>query len=296
MRKLFFELMNTYMEKNKNLIFLTADLGFPHFESLKSKYQERVINVGVAEQSMIGIATGMAKLGFIPICYSITNFSLFRPYEFIRNGPVFHNLPVKIVGMGAGIDYSYDGWTHNSLEDLNIALSLPNFEILSPHNEDSMNNYFEEFILSSNPGYLRLNRSFELFPIEEKDENPGTTCLVVNIGANRYRFAEIEKLLGKLGIVHCLFQFDLINDKEIEKVVQKVNSYKFTILLHDNFDHSILENLISPKNYNIKSDAQIISDGFRKRIIHETGDSYLLEKKYRKDISELETRILKMVN
>ena len=124
MRKVFFELVEKYMYENQNLVFITADLGFPHFELLKMIFKERVINVGVAEQSMIGIATGMARQGFIPICYSIANFSLFRPYEFIRNGPVFHNLPVKIVGMGAGIDYSYDGWTHNSLEDLNVALSF----------------------------------------------------------------------------------------------------------------------------------------------------------------------------
>ena len=297
MRKVFFELVDKYMEKNQKLVFLSADLGFPHFETLKIRYQDRVINVGVAEQSMIGIATGMAKMGFIPICYSIANFSLFRPYEFIRNGPIFHNLPVKIVGMGAGIDYSYDGWTHNSLEDLNIALSLPNLEIFAPDNPDSMNNNFKEFILSSNPSYLRLNRSFELYPVQkEKTDRSEATCLIVNIGANKYRFAEIENLLNKLGIMYNVFQLNVINTEEIKKVVQKVNLYNFSILLHDNFDYSTLENLISPNKHGIKSDTKIISDGFERKIVHNTGDSVYLEKQYRKDIAQLEIQILNVIN
>jgi transketolase len=296
MRKVFFELVDKNMHENQNLIFISADLGFPHFEFLKQKYRERVINVGVAEQSMIGIATGMAKQGFIPICYSIANFSLFRPYEFIRNGPVFHNLPVKIVGMGAGLDYSYDGWTHNSLEDLNVALSLPNLELFAPNSEDCITKNFTDFILSSNPGYLRLQRSFDLIPISSRQSTPDATCLILNIGGNKIRYVQIEKLLDSLGIEFNLVQLNMINDEEIKKLVQMVDSYNFTILLHDNFDYTTLENLISPKNYGIKSGARIISDGFLKAIQHETGEPDYLEKKYRKDIAILENQIRNVIN
>jgi transketolase len=296
MRKVFFELVDKNMYEHQNLIFMSADLGFPHFEFLKQKYRERVINVGVAEQSMIGIATGMAKQGFIPICYSIANFSLFRPYEFIRNGPVFHNLPVKIVGMGAGLDYSYDGWTHNSLEDLNVALSLPNLELFAPNSEDWTTKNFTDFILSSNPGYLRLQRSFDLIPIASRQSTPDATCLILNIGGNKIRYVQIEKLLDSLGIEFNLVQLNKINDEEIKKLVQMVDSYNFTILLHDNFDYTTLENLISPKNYGIKSGARIISDGFLKGILHETGEPDYLEKKYRKDIAILENQIRNVIN
>jgi transketolase len=296
MRKVFFELVDKNMYEHQNLIFMSADLGFPHFEFLKQKYRERVINVGVAEQSMIGIATGMAKQGFIPICYSIANFSLFRPYEFIRNGPVFHNLPVKIVGMGAGLDYSYDGWTHNSLEDLNVALSLPNLELFAPNSEDWTTKNFTDFILSSNPGYLRLQRSFDLIPIASRQSTPDATCLILNIGGNKIRYVQIEKLLDSLGIEFNLVQLNKINDEEIKKLVQMVDSYNFTILLHDNFDYTTLENLISPKNYGIKSGARIISDGFLKGISHETGEPDYLEKKYRKDIAILENQIRNVIN
>jgi transketolase len=295
MRKVFFELVDKYMQENQNLVFIAADLGFPHFELLKMKFKERVINVGVAEQSMIGIATGMARQGFIPICYSITNFSLFRPYEFIRNGPVFHNLPVKIVGMGAGIDYSYDGWTHNSLEDLNIALSLPNLDLFAPNNEESFNRVFNEFILSSDSSYLRLQRSFDLFPMTSRKSTPDAKCLILNIGGNKFRYAQLEKLLDSLEIAFNLVHLNKINEEEIKKLVEIVDSYSITILLHDNFDYTILENLISPKNYG-GGNTKIISDGYVKKIVHTTGDADYLEKKYRKDISLLEIQIRNAIN
>ena len=198
--------------------------------------------------------------------------------------------------MGAGLDYSYDGWTHNSLEDLNVALSLPNLELFAPNSEDCINKNFSEFILSSNPGYLRLQRSFDLIPIASRQSTPDATCLILNIGGNKIRYVQIEKLLDLLGIEFNLVQLNKINDEEIKKLILMVDSYNFTILLHDNFDYTTLENLISPKNYGIKSRSRIISDGFLKGILHETGDPDYLEKKYRKDIAILENQIRNVIN
>ncbi len=66
---------------------------------------------------MVGIATGLAEAGFVPFVYSIATFATMRPYEFIRNGPVLHDLPVRIVGVGGGFDYGHNGITHFALED-----------------------------------------------------------------------------------------------------------------------------------------------------------------------------------
>ena len=67
---------------------------------------------------MVGLATGLAEAGFIPFTYSIATFASLRPYEFIRNGPALHRLPVRIVGVGGGIDYGHNGVTHFALEDV----------------------------------------------------------------------------------------------------------------------------------------------------------------------------------
>ena len=86
-------------------------------EPFSERFPDRFFNVGVAEQNMVGIATGLAEAGFVPFVYSIATFASMRPYEFIRNGPVLHDLPVRIVGVGGGFDYGHNGITHFALED-----------------------------------------------------------------------------------------------------------------------------------------------------------------------------------
>ena len=87
------------------MLLLTGDLGFMAVEPFAERHPERFINVGVAEQNMVGMATGLAEAGYVPFVYSIATFAALRSYEFIRNGPVLHDLPVRIVGVGPGLDY-----------------------------------------------------------------------------------------------------------------------------------------------------------------------------------------------
>src|SRR5262245_54267742 len=87
------------------VVLLTGDLGYGALEPFAERFPDRFFNVGVAEQNMTGIATGLAEAGFLPFVYSIVPFAVLRPYEFIRNGPVLHALPVRIVGVGAGLEY-----------------------------------------------------------------------------------------------------------------------------------------------------------------------------------------------
>jgi transketolase len=117
---------------DERIVLLTGDLGFTVVEPFAETYPKRFINVGVAEQNMIGVATGLAEAGFIPFAYSIATFAVLRPYEFIRNGPVAHGLPVRVVGVGGGFEYGTAGFTHHGLEDLAVTRVLPGLTVLSP--------------------------------------------------------------------------------------------------------------------------------------------------------------------
>jgi transketolase len=119
-------------EEDLRIVFLTGDLGFMVLEPLAERLQERFINVGVAEQNMVGLATGLADAGLIPFVYSIATFASMRAYEFIRNGPLLHLLPVRIVGVGAGLDYGHNGVTHYALEDVAIMRAQPDMTIIAP--------------------------------------------------------------------------------------------------------------------------------------------------------------------
>src|SRR5215510_11043769 len=100
MRTVFIKALVELARHDQRVLLLTGDLGFMVIEPFAAAFPDRFINVGVAEQNMVGLATGLAEAGFIPFVYSITPFAALRPFEFIRNGPVYHHLPVRIVGVG----------------------------------------------------------------------------------------------------------------------------------------------------------------------------------------------------
>ena len=100
--------------------------------NFQKKYPRRFINVGVSEMTMIGMCAGLALEGKRSFGYTIANFTLYRPFEMVRNDLCYQNLPVTIIGMGAGSIYSTLGGTHQSIEDISIASSIPNMNVLAP--------------------------------------------------------------------------------------------------------------------------------------------------------------------
>src|SRR6266446_1297803 len=132
MRAAFIRTLIELADRDPRILLLTADLGYLVVEPFAEKFPGRFFNVGVAEQNMVGLATGLAEAGFIPFVYSIATFATLRPYEFIRNGPIAHQLPVRIVGIGGGFDYGTQGRTHHALEDIGVLRVQPGITIVAP--------------------------------------------------------------------------------------------------------------------------------------------------------------------
>ena len=147
------------MENNKDIVFLTGDLGFNALEPLHQSFPDRFINVGIAEANMIGIAAGLALTGKKVIVYSIASFLTMRPYEQIRNDICYHNLDVKIVGTGGGFNYSTHGITHHTIEDVAIMNVLPNMQVLCPTYSWEAREATKSMMKSKKPTYLRLGKS-----------------------------------------------------------------------------------------------------------------------------------------
>ena len=111
---------------------------------------------------MIGIAAGMALQGLKPFCYTIATFALYRPFEMIRVDLCYQNLPVTIVGMGAGLIYSTLGGTHQSIEDIAVASAIPNMTVIAPCDPNEMKLATEWCATKSNgPVYMRLGKKGE---------------------------------------------------------------------------------------------------------------------------------------
>ena len=98
----------------------------------RSEFPRRFINTGVSEQIMIGMAAGIAQRGLRPFAYTIATFTLYRPFEMVRDDLCYQNLPVTIVGIGGGVTYSTLGATHHAQEDVAIASAIPNLSVIAP--------------------------------------------------------------------------------------------------------------------------------------------------------------------
>jgi len=158
MRKIFAEYLFEEMSNNEKIIVITADIGYGVLDDLRKNFSERVINVGSSEMLMIGIAVGLSYEGYIPICYTITPFLLYRPFEMIRNYVNYENLNIKLVGSGRDKDYSHDGFTHWAEDDVEIISNcFKNIQIIKP--EILTKETFGNFINSIQPSYLNLKRN-----------------------------------------------------------------------------------------------------------------------------------------
>ena len=132
MRDAFVNALLALAEKNSNIMLLTGDLGFGAFDQFIERYPKQFLNAGVAEQNMMGVATGMALSGYVVYVYSIGNFATLRCLEQIRNDACYHEANVKIVICGGGFSYGSLGMSHHATEDLSIMRALPNIKIIAP--------------------------------------------------------------------------------------------------------------------------------------------------------------------
>ena len=127
MRNAFADAFHEIGKANPKLAIVVADISpAGSIQKFREEFPERFINTGVAEQAMIGICAGMALRGMRPFAYTIATFSLFRPFEMVRDDLCYQDLPVTVVGMGSGVVYATLGGTHLTQEDIAVASAVPN--------------------------------------------------------------------------------------------------------------------------------------------------------------------------
>jgi transketolase len=208
MRAEFVDELGKLAAADDRVMLLTGDLGFMVVERFGQQFPDRFINCGVAEQNMVGIATGLAEAGFIPFVYSIATFSALRPYEFIRNGPALHGLPVRIVGVGGGFDYGHNGVTHFALEDYAVMRAQPAITTVVPADAEQARAALRDTLSLPGPVYYRVSKRgdavdgldgrFELGAVETVRE--GGDALILAIGAIAHEALDAADLLAERGI------------------------------------------------------------------------------------------------
>jgi transketolase len=159
MRNAFIKRLGEIATQDERIVLLTADMGFSVIEEFAQNFPKRFYNMGVSEQNMVGVATGLAKDGFLPFIYSIAPFVISRPYEFIKNGPVLHNLPVRLVAIGAGFEYGTLGSTHHLIEDVALMRTWPNMMFVAPVDSKHAALALDKTYNNDGPIYYRIGKN-----------------------------------------------------------------------------------------------------------------------------------------
>lgn len=243
MRKAFIKKLVELAEKDPRIHLLTGDLGFFVVEPFADRFPDRFINAGVAEQNMMGMATGMAESGLIPFVYSIATFATLRPYEFIRNGPVLHNLPVKIVGIGGGVEYSHHGPTHFGLDDVGALRVQPGLSIITPCDSQQLSAALEKTWDAPGPAYYRLSKNESVtvpgldgrFAIGKIDLiTHGQDALIIAMGNAAPEAAKAERTLAQNGINATVALVSSISPCPVEPLIESISRHRhvFTVEAH----------------------------------------------------------------
>jgi transketolase len=160
-RSAFIRTLVELAETDRRINLVVGDLGFGVVGPFASRFPDRFVNAGVAEQNMTSLAAGMALCGQVVFTYSIANFPTLRCYEQIRNDVCYHRASVKIVSVGGGLGYGALGPSHHATEDIAALRALPNMTVVAPGDPLEAELATRALAEEPGPGYLRLGKSGE---------------------------------------------------------------------------------------------------------------------------------------
>lgn len=243
MRGSFIQTLVQLAEDDSRILLLTGDLGYNAIEPFSERFPDRFFNVGVAEQNMVGIATGLAEAGFIPFIYSIVTFATLRPYEFIRNGPILHRLPVRVVGVGGGFEYGHAGITHHGLEDLGVMRIQPGITVIAPADHCQARTALQNTWNLPGPVYYRLGKDdkpsipglegrFAQGGVQAVRE--GNDVLFIAVGSITGEVVAAADVLEARGIKCTILVVAIINPAPADRLAENISRFRiaFTVEAH----------------------------------------------------------------
>lgn len=249
MRDAFIEEVLKAMDAGENIFFLSADFGAPALDQVRERHPNKFINVGIAEQNLINVATGLALEGITVYAYAIAPFITMRCYEQIRvNVAILSQLRpmnINLVGVGAGFSYEVSGPTHHCLEDISIMRTLPNFEVISPADFITAGQLFKYTLGNKSPKYLR----FDAKPMPMVHESIGAddlkcgfkemsrggkTCLV-STGVLTHRALEVKKHFESKGQEIGIIDMIKLKGFDSDKILTLLKRYEKVITLEEGF-------------------------------------------------------------
>jgi len=293
-RDVFIEQIYNRMHEDENIFFLCADFGSPKLDALREKFPNRFINVGIAEQNLINVSTGLALEGYTVYAYAIAPFLTMRAYEQIRVNlslqAQLKEININLIGVGAGLSYDVSGPTHHCLEDISIMRTLPNMIVFSPSDWTLAQKFVDYSINVKKPKYLR----FDGKPVPQIYEDVDTikfengfselfhgekTCLITT-GYMTHKAINVVKKLADSNILIGLIDVYLIKPFNEELFFETIKNYSHVITIEEAFiNKGGLDGLISKILDNKSSNIRLKRMGFEDAYVFDIGSREYLHKR-----------------
>jgi transketolase len=306
-RDVFIEQIYNRMHEDDNIFFLCADFGSPKLDALREKFKDRFINVGIAEQNLINVATGLALEGYTVYAYAIAPFLTMRAYEQIRVNlsllSQIKEINVNLIGVGAGLSYDVSGPTHHCLEDISIMRTLPNMIVFSPSDWVLAQKFVDYSINIKKPKYLR----FDGKPIPRIYENTnaiqfkdgfselfhGDNICLVTTGYMTNKAIHIAKKFANNNIFIGVIDVYLLKPFNERSFFEKIKKYTQVITLEEAFiNKGGLDGLISKILDSNNSGIGLKRMGFEDAYVFDIGSREYLHTLYNLDEDSI-TKIVK---
>jgi len=252
-RAMFGNFMLELAEKNENLMVMSANLGRSSgLDRYKAKYPDKYLDVGISEQNLIGVASGLAKEGFKVFVTSFAPFLSMRASEQVRMNLGYMKLPVNLVALGSGVSMGFLGNSHFGLEDIAVMRTIPGLNISCPADCGEMSKILNDYITNNRgPSYIRLTGVPGYPLVYEKDYDykfgepvtlkNGKDLLILSTGSMVAQSLAAEKILNSKGI-----SVELINVHTLKpiskKIIDKLSKFKNIVTVEE---HSVVGGLYS---------------------------------------------------
>lgn len=228
-------------EADERVVGLCADLTeSTQMHLFRNKFPERFVQIGIGEQNLVTVASGMSAMGKIPFCTSYAMFSPGRNWEQIRTTICYNDRPVKVVGSHAGVSVGPDGGTHQAIEDIALMRILPNMVVLSPCDSIEAKKATLACAKTKEPTYLRLAREktpvittadtpFEIGKAQvffkSKGESPKAKVGIIGTGSLVHRTLVAAKELEEEGIASTVLNLSTIKPLDEQAIVDLAKEY-----------------------------------------------------------------------
>ena len=249
MRDTFIERLYECMSSDDSIFFVSADFGAPALDKLRADFADRFINVGIAEQNLINVATGLALEGFKVYAYAIALFLTMRAYEQIRTSisvlSQIRDFNINLIGVGAGLSYDVTGPSHHCLEDSCIMNVLPGFTIFSPSDPVLSGKFVDYTLEHSGPKYIRLDGKPQpaLYAHEKKisfddgfcELRKGKDVCIVSTGYMTHLALRSAELLNNANISAGVVDQFILKPFNEQRLLKILSQYSHVVTMEEAF-------------------------------------------------------------